>query len=105
MKGPAYVGSVVSQKDLLAGRFERVDRLFVRMDDVDAELKPAGLYAVTYHKGPYESVLEIYEPFLRQLEEQGLAVCGDAYEEYLLGKLSVQDQTDFIFKISLAVHK
>ncbi|MBU5439537.1 MerR family transcriptional regulator [Tissierella sp. MSJ-40] len=105
LKGPAYVGSIVSQKDLLAGRFEKVDRLFVRMDNADAKLKPAGLYAVTYHKGPYESVLEIYEPFLRQLKEQGLTVCGDAYEEYLLGKLSTQNQTDFIFKISLAVHK
>lgn len=105
LKGPAYVGSIVSQEDLLAGRFERVDRLFVRMDGINAKLKPAGLYAVTYHKGPFESVLEVYEPFLRQLKARGLTVCGDSYEEYLLGKLSVQDQTEFIFKISLAVYK
>lgn len=105
LKGPAYVGSVISQKALLAGRFGRIDRLFVRMDGAKAELKPAGLYAVTYHKGPYESALDIYEPFLRQLKDQGLTVCGDAYEEYLLGKLSVQNQNDFIIKISLAVHR
>lgn len=103
LKGPAYAGSTVSRKDLEAGIFERIDRLFVRRKGATSQLKPAGLYAVTYHKGPYESPKDIYEPFLSKLKEKGLMICGDAYEEYLLDKLAVQDTTDFMIKISIAV--
>lgn len=103
LKGPAYAGSIVSQKDIKAGIYGRIDRLFVRRNDAKSKIKPAGLYAVTYHKGPFESPEELYEPFLQKIKEDGLTICGDAYEEYLLDKLAVQDTDDFMIKISIAV--
>ena len=105
LKGPAYAGSIVSKKYLDAGVFERVDRLFVRRKGIKSEMKPAGLYAITYHKGPFESPKQIYEPFIQKIKEQGLSICGDAYEEYPLDKLAVQHSDDFMIKISIAVQK
>ncbi|WP_434301855.1 MerR family transcriptional regulator [Clostridium botulinum] len=103
LKGPAFIGSVIDKNDLLSGRFGRIDRLFVRMDKPDATIKPAGLYAVTYYKGSYESIVDFYEVFMREIREQGLTICGDAYEEYLLNVLATQNSRDFVTKISVAV--
>ncbi|WP_313890083.1 MerR family transcriptional regulator [Clostridium botulinum] len=103
LKGPAFIGSVIDKNDLLSGRFGRIDRLFVRMDKSDATIKPAGLYAVTYYKGSYESIVDFYEVFMRKIKEQRLTICGDAYEEYLLNTLATQNSKDFVTKISVAV--
>ncbi|NFH64011.1 MerR family DNA-binding transcriptional regulator [Clostridium botulinum] len=103
LKGPAFIGSVIDKNDLLSGRFGRIDRLFVRMDKSGATIKPAGVYAVTYYKGSYESIVDFYEVFIRKIKEQGLIICGDAYEEYLLNVLATQNSRDFVTKISVAV--
>lgn len=103
IKGPAYVGSVINQEDLRAGIFGKIDRLFVRRANTNSKLKPAGLYAVVYHQGPYTSASEAYTSLLSKLNEQGLTICGDAYEEYLLDKLAVEHTNDFMTKISIAV--
>lgn len=105
IKGPAFVGSVIRQKDLMDGIYGKIDCLFVRRDCAQAQTKPSGLYAIIYHKGPYESPQDAYEPLLNVLKEQGLSVCGDVYEEYLLDKLAVPDTTDFMIKISIPVKK
>lgn len=105
IKGPAYVGSVISQNDLMNGIFGKINCLFVRRDLMQAKIKPSGLYAIIYHKGSYTSPFDAYEPFLRKLKENGLTICGDAYEEYLLDKLTVQNTNDFMIKISVPVHK
>lgn len=103
LKGPAYAGSIVSKKDIEAGIFERVDRLFVRRQGPKSQLRPGGLYAITYHKGYFESPKDIYVRFIQKIKEQGLTICGDAYEEYPLDKLAVQDPGEFMIKISIPV--
>lgn len=105
LRGPAFIGSVIDKNDLLSGRFGRIDRLFVRVDKPDVTIKPAGLYAVTYYKGSYESIVDFYKGFMRKIKEQGLTVCSDAYEEYLLNVLATQNSRDFVTKISVAVKK
>ncbi|WP_339328158.1 MerR family transcriptional regulator [Clostridium botulinum] len=103
LRGPAFIGSVIDKNDLLSGKFGRIDRLFVRMNKPEATMKPAGLYAVTYYKGSYEAIVDFYEVFMRKIKEQGLIICGDAYEEYLLNVLATQNSMDFVTKISVAV--
>ncbi len=105
LKGRAFVDSVIDKNDLLSGRFGRIDRLFVRVDKSDAIIKPAGLYAVTYYRGSYESIVDFYKGFMRKIKEQGLTICGDAYEEYLLNILATQNSRNFVTKISVAVKK
>lgn len=90
---------------MLSGRFGRIDRLFVRVDKPDATIKPAGLYAVIYYKGSYESIVDFYKGFMRKIKEQGFTICGDAYEEYLLNILATQNSRNFVTKISVAVKK
>lgn len=42
---------------------------------------------------------------MRKIKEQGLTICGDAYEEYLLNILATQNSRNFVTKISVAVKK
>ncbi|MCW3792669.1 MerR family transcriptional regulator [Paenibacillus sp. LS1] len=103
MKGPAFIGSVTSEEDLMRGRFNRVDRLFIHTELPDAELKPGGLYAILYHKGTYENIPEAYPFLLNEVRNLGLKISGNAYEEYLVTALSTNNEEDFVTKISIAV--
>ncbi|MEK5179681.1 MerR family transcriptional regulator [Paenibacillus odorifer] len=103
MKGPAFIGSVTSKEDILHGRFNRVERLFVHTETPNAELKSAGLYAILYHKGSYESITEVYPFLLNEIRDRGFHVSGNAYEEYLVNALSTNREEDFVTKISLAI--
>ena len=105
IKGPAFVGSVINENDLRNNVFGKIDRLFLRRESSSSKIKPSGLYAVIYHKGPYPSAQQAYEPLLHQLKDKGYRICGDAYEEYLLDKLTVLDTTDFMIKISIPVQQ
>lgn len=105
IRGPAFVGSVINQEDLNNNIFGKIDRLFLRRDCPTSRIKPSGLYAIQYHKGPYPSAQQAYEPLLNHLKDMGYRICGDAYEEYLLDKLTVLDSTDFMLKISIPVQK
>lgn len=105
IRGPAFVGSVINQEDLNNNIFGKIDRLFLRRDCPTSRIKPSGLYAIQYHKGPYPSAQQAYEPLLNHLKDMGYRICGDAYEEYLLDKLTVLDSTDFMLKISILVQK
>lgn len=103
LMGPAYIGSVLSQEDLQSGRFGRIHRLYARSKDPAASLRPAGLYAVTYYKGSLDEIPDYYPHLVQQITEQGLQICGDAYEEYLIHVLAAAVESDFVTKISIEV--
>ncbi|MCY8514192.1 MerR family transcriptional regulator [Bacillus atrophaeus] len=104
LKGPASIGSVISEEDILHGRFKRVERLFTRIKIPNAKIKPAGLYAILYHKGTYESIPGAYPFLLNEISNRGFRVSGNAYEEYLIDTLATNNEADFVTKISLAVN-
>ena len=103
IKGQAFIGSVTSKEDILLGRFNRVDHLFIHTEMPSADIKSAGLYAILYHKGTYESIVEAYPFLLDEIRNRGFRVRGNAYEEYLVNSLSTNNEEDFVTKISLAV--
>jgi DNA-binding transcriptional MerR regulator/effector-binding domain-containing protein len=53
--------------------------------------KPAGLYAVAYGKGEVLDTPDLYLRLLGFIREQGLETSGNAYGEYLLDDLAVQE--------------
>ncbi|GAS82050.1 MerR family transcriptional regulator [Paenibacillus amylolyticus] len=103
MKGPTFIGSVTSMEDILRGQFSRVDRLFIHTEMGSGDLKSAGLYAILYHKGAYESIADVYPFLLNEINNHGLRVSGNAYEEYMVNSLSTNNEADFVTKISLKV--
>lgn len=104
LKGPAFIGSVIAKEDILEGRFSRVEHLFTRTENPTAALKSAGLYAILYYKGSYESIPEVYPFLLNEISNRGYRVSGNAYEEYLVDAMAANNEDDYITKISLAVY-
>ncbi|WP_138753560.1 MerR family transcriptional regulator [Paenibacillus sinopodophylli] len=103
LKGIAYIGSVIAKEDIMEGRFSKVDRLFTRIENPNSVLKSAGLYAILYHKGSYDSIPEVYPFILNQINNRGFRVSGNAFEEYLVDSMAANNEDDFITKISLAI--
>lgn len=46
---------------------------------------------------------DYYERLLRFIRDRGLGIAGDAYEEYLLDELSVQDETRYMVHLEVPV--
>ena len=103
--GAECIGSVIAFDDLQAGRFGRVDRLFMPSAEPGAVPRPAGNYAVYYHRGTYDSVLQAYPHFLRGIDEAGYCPAGNVYEDYLTGSLITDDAAAYITRLTVQVHK
>lgn len=63
--------------------------------------KPQGMYAVMFHQGDYAALPESYRLMVRYLTEQGMQICGNAYENDLLSYLAVSDPRDYVIQISI----
>ena len=105
VKSIAAYGIAYSKEDFLNKEFGGMSYLFCHLDDPSAKMKPAGRYAIIYHQGPYDEILqtETYNTLLAYLEQEQLALDGDIYEEYLLHSIASKDEKDYITKISVKV--
>ncbi|UKS66080.1 MerR family transcriptional regulator [Rossellomorea marisflavi] len=103
VKGLAANGVVYEKDAFLHKGSEHVTRLFCRLDGPSAQTKPAGLYAIIYQKVGYEEIPEVLHQLLTYLQEEGWALDGDLYEEYLLHSLSAKEEKDYTTKISVKV--
>lgn len=72
---------------------------------IESFVKPFGIYASTYHQGPYDTMYLAYERLLEAIEEQGYDVCGNAYEIDLFSTLTSSDRDEYLKHISIQVEK
>ena len=101
--GITYVGSYIGQNHLESGQFNQVDRLFMWTDRVTDSTRPAGTYAVLYHKGSYDTLHASYTHLLQEIRNRQYRMTSGAYEEYLLDELEVNTQEEYVTKISVRV--
>lgn len=99
-------GAIIEQKNLEKGwykeswYFSRVDRQY---EGERFFLKPAGQYAIIEHRGSYESMDDSYEKLKAYIAEQGLRICGHAYEHELLSYFAVPDPSGYVIQICIQV--
>lgn len=65
--------------------------------------KPAGRYAVLYHRGNYKTLAGAYKRLRDYIAESGLKIAGDLYEQDQLYLFSESNPDDYLMKISIAV--
>lgn len=98
-------GSLVALEDIEAGRAMVGIRYYFKVTKGANAEKPAGLYAVAYGRGDPWQMEPLYERLMRFVREQGLRACGDAYEEYPLGDLAVQEREQSCIRVELPVQQ
>ncbi len=67
--------------------------------------KPCGLYVVGHEHTEYAMSSHLYTRLFSYIEESGLKICGDAYEEYLLDEISTTDPTQYLLQIAIQVQE
>lgn len=67
--------------------------------------KPAGLYAVVYGHCEQWNGECLYTQVLDFIKEQGLRICGDAYEEYPISDGAIQNGEQYGIKLEIPVMK
>jgi hypothetical protein len=99
------IGVIVLRDELLSGMLRpdyfcsrlfkecRCDRLFV---------KPAGTYVTMLYKGATDT-RPAYRQLMAYIADNGLAVCGNAYECELAGFLSTGDAKNYVCRLSIQV--
>lgn len=82
-----------------------VQRYYFRVKQGQNAYKPEGLYAVACGHSGYGQSGFIYEKLLHYIKEEGLHIVGDAYEEYPLNEMAIQDDTKYCVKIEIMVER
>lgn len=65
--------------------------------------KPAGIYAVLYHQGTYESESEACRKLRDWVWEQNYEIDGDLYQEDLINDLTSDDPRRYLLRLSLKI--
>lgn len=101
-----HVGEIVRKEDYSRGIFQEsfyYSRCISRTCRERLAVKEAGMYAVTWHRGGYDSLAEAYRNFLVEVAAQGYRIAGDLYQEDVINALCEPDRTKFISKISVRI--
>lgn len=97
-------GAIISKDSLNKKETEAVHRYFFKCKHGKNAYKPSGRYVVAYGNCGYGKAREVYSRLLEYINENGLAICGDAYEEYLLNEMSTQNEDEYLVRIEIMVN-
>lgn len=97
------LGGIRSRENLLRGRYEIVGRYYLRLPFASKDYKPAGRYVTGYIQSDYGKAGALYLRLMQYIEQHGLVICGNAYEECPLNEVSFQSAEDYITKVEILV--
>jgi len=98
------VWAIFSEERIKRGDFVGPDKFYFKMPDAP-DRKPAGLYLTGYTRGYYGHSDELYKKLMAYIEENGLEICGPAYEMFPLNEISIPDPYNYLMRISINVRK
>ncbi|TKI94794.1 MerR family transcriptional regulator, partial [Bacillus cereus] len=79
------IGVTVAKKGLMQNEFQAYSSVFILLDYMPYEVHTSdeikeGLYACSYHHGPYEETDATYKELLTYIDKEGYEVHGDSIE-------------------------
>lgn len=102
------VGVMINAKKLSNNDFYHPDYYFTKVEKNYSKenifIKPKGKYVVGYIKGYYDTTAFLYERLMKFINENNLSIDGYSYEQGLIDEISVQDQNDYVTKISIKIN-
>lgn len=101
------VGSLVEFDKRTGKLLDKPTRYFCRLPKEqypDFHTKPAGRYAIgTKYMGYEGNTAILYLQIFNYIEEHGLTICGNAYEEFLIDEIGEKDINRYMLQISIQV--
>lgn len=65
--------------------------------------RPAATYAIGYARGGYGQTEGVYRRIIEYMGENGLEICGDAFEEYPLNEISIISDDEYLIRVMIPV--
>lgn len=100
------IGEIVRKDQFLRNNFQSdyyCSKPVRELEGPDIWRKPAGTYAVLYHRGSYKTLNEAYMKIKEHIDREGWSIIGDIYEQDQLYLFSKTNPNDYLMKISVQV--
>lgn len=99
---PFITGALNTKEAFLRGEWQRPEQVYCLLNGGNGE-KPAGWYACGYSYGAYGQYHGLYEMLRSYIQDNGLEVLGNAYEEYILNEIAVKDPTQYLLRVQVHI--
>ncbi|MGI6736526.1 MAG: MerR family transcriptional regulator [Anaerovoracaceae bacterium] len=101
-----HVGEMILRENAINGVFQEscyFSKTPKRINDKHLLIKPAGTYAITFHRGDYNNIVDTYSYIVNYLKRHEYEICGNIYEEDVVDYILINDPEKYISKISVPV--
>ncbi|MCR8845941.1 MerR family transcriptional regulator [Paenibacillus sp. SC116] len=104
------IGVTVSKEGLLKGNYRAYNSVFINVNDMSPLIEnrhviEEGVFACSYHQGPYDQTKETYDLLLQAIEAQNYEVMGDSIEQGLIDLSMTNNPNDYISEIQIPVRE
>lgn len=104
------IGVTVAKKGFMQNEFQAYSSVFILLDYMPFQVQSSdeikeGLYACSYHHGPYEETGATYKELLAYINQEGYEVSGDAIEIGLIDWSVTENPEEQVTEIQIPVVK
>ncbi len=104
------IGVTVAKKGFMQNEFQAYSGVFILLDYMPFQVQSSdeikeGLYACSYHHGPYEETDATYKELLAYIDQEGYEVSGDAIEIGLIDWSVTENPEEQVTEIQIPVVK
>ncbi|MGC7811336.1 MerR family transcriptional regulator [Bacillus paranthracis] len=104
------IGVTVAKKGFMQNEFQAYSSVFILLDYMPFQVQSSdeikeGLYACSYHHGPYEETGATYKELLAYIDQAGYEVSGDAIEIGLIDWSVTENPEEQVTEIQIPVVK
>lgn len=107
IKSPYPIGYRQEKEDIERGIFDNYHVFYQMLDakqkKVEYTVRPAGSYLCAYHTGSWKNIGETYSRMLYYAQQHKLVLDKYFYEDGVLDSLTVQEEKDYVCKISCKI--
>lgn len=97
------MGVVIAQENLLKSSIDPVYQYYLKAKHGANGYKPAGSYATAYGRCRYGQSHCVYQRLFAYLDKTNRKITGNAYEEYPLNEMAMQDEDEYLVKVEIMV--
>ncbi|MDR2893325.1 MAG: MerR family transcriptional regulator [Deltaproteobacteria bacterium] len=98
------VGGLFSEDRLRLNDWHWPSRYYFYHPEGDSK-RPAGLHVIGYMRSGYGKCGELYMRLLDYIDKNGLEICGNGYEDYLINELCLTDNTKYLVRVMIPVRQ
>ncbi|MGN4534777.1 MerR family transcriptional regulator [Bacillus cereus group sp. MYBK74-2] len=104
------IGVTVAKKEFMQNEFQAYSSVFILLDYMPFQIQSSdeikeGLYACSYHHGPYEETDATYKELLAYIDQEGYEVSGDAIEIGLIDWSVTENPEEQVTEIQIPIMK